>query len=76
MGYITFYRCLIGREYEQLERFKRVVDRNYFTHCLFAAAQSAALNGMDVEELQSVLRRHLGEQYARQLKEYMEGVQV
>ncbi len=76
MGYITFYRCLISRQYDELEKFRRMVDGNYFAHCLYTAAQSAALNGMDVGELAGVLENYLGESYARQLRDYMERVHI
>ena len=76
MGYITIYRSLINRQYQDIERYQRIVDKAYFAHCLFTAAQSAALNGVDIAELQRVLTRYLGDVYAERLKTYMEGVEI
>jgi len=38
MGYITIYRSLINRQYQDIERYQRIVDKAYFAHCLFTAA--------------------------------------
>ena len=68
MGWLTLYQCLIGRQYEEIGRLKEIVDAEYFRHSLMNAAQTAYLNGMDLEELKQVVEKYLGEFEAQKLE--------
>jgi len=61
MGLVTFYSCLISRRFDDIGKFRKIVDQQYFELCLMQAAESAYLNGMDKEELKEVISRFLGD---------------